>query len=172
MPTNEELAECYQAAFRSPDHAWLRPWRFIECRGAEREQLGDILADGVASDSSEITEQASDKLRKGPLRAPLVVICYAHVTQHPKVPVIEQQIAAGCAANNLISALYGLGYGAVWRTGDAAYSQAVHRALKLADTDSIVGILYIGTPISEDKAIPEMEQVDYTTTLSQQLRHN
>ena len=30
FPSRDEMQEIYQAALRAPDHAWLRPTRFIE----------------------------------------------------------------------------------------------------------------------------------------------
>ena len=32
-PSEEEMIEVYKAALRAPDHAWLRPWRYLEVRG-------------------------------------------------------------------------------------------------------------------------------------------
>ena len=29
-PTSEEMSEVYKGALRAPDHARLRPWKFIE----------------------------------------------------------------------------------------------------------------------------------------------
>ena len=34
----------FRAAMRAPDHALLRPWRFLTVEGAAREQLGELFA--------------------------------------------------------------------------------------------------------------------------------
>ena len=34
FPSKNEMREIYEAALRAPDHAWLRPSRFIEVTGA------------------------------------------------------------------------------------------------------------------------------------------
>jgi len=169
-PTAEELQQAYAAAYRSPDHAWLRPWRFLECRGVEREALGELLASGMVVSQPDIADAQLEKLKQGPLRAPLVIVCYAKLTEHPKVPFIEQLLSVGCAVNNLSSALYALGYGSVWRTGDAAYSSDVHKQLKFGSDEVIVGYLYIGTSMAEDKAIPELNDADYVKSLSDHLK--
>ncbi len=168
-PTTKELSECYKAAFRSPDHAWLRPWRFIECLGDERILLGQKVAQAMKNEKPDLSEAQEAKFRDGPLRAPLVILCVADVTEHPKVPALEQQIAAGCAANNLISALYGFGYGAVWRTGESVFSKAVHKALNLNDRQVLLGYLYVGSKVADDKVIPELNQSDYVRGLTAQL---
>ncbi len=38
-PTIEEMEEVYKGALRAPDHAWLRPWKYIEIRGDSRKKL-------------------------------------------------------------------------------------------------------------------------------------
>ncbi len=170
-PSREELDECYLAAFRSPDHAWLRPWRFIECSGDERSKLGALIAGAVQLESPETPEAALNKIQDGPLRAPLVIVCYAQLTEHSKVPPLEQIIATGCAANNLITSLSAQGYGAVWRTGDQAYLPEVHSALNLCQkTAPIVGFIYVGTPAGPDKEIPVFDMHSFVCDLSEHLK--
>ena len=42
-PSAEEMQEIFKAAMRAPDHAWLRPWRFISIAGTRREAFGQVL---------------------------------------------------------------------------------------------------------------------------------
>ena len=42
-PSEEEMKLVYQAAFRAPDHSWLRPWRFIEITGKGRNKLAEAF---------------------------------------------------------------------------------------------------------------------------------
>jgi len=39
-PSSAELEQMFLAALRVPDHAWLRPWRFITITGQRREDFG------------------------------------------------------------------------------------------------------------------------------------
>jgi nitroreductase len=167
-PSNDELAECYKAAFRSPDHAYLRPWRFIECRGEERRRFGELIGQAMAADADLIDAQRL-KFQNAPLRAPLVIICYADVTSHAKVPEIEQLLSVGCAVNNFSLALYDLGFGSVWRTGEPAYSPSLHQLLGLTQNQKIVGFLYVGTSSGEDKEIPLLRNEDFVCTFSDKL---
>lgn len=168
-PSDAQLAECYKAAFRSPDHGWMRPWRFIECRGEERTQLGETIARAMTEEHRDLDPAKFKKFSEGPLRAPLVIIAYAKTVDNPKVPEIEQVLATGCAVNNLATALYAAGYGSVWRTGDPAYSRSVHTALHLSDTDKIVGFLYVGTPVFEPKGAPILERREFVSSLTDHL---
>ena len=43
IPSKDEMNEIYQAALRAPDHAWLRPSRFIEVTGAGLDKLSKIF---------------------------------------------------------------------------------------------------------------------------------
>jgi nitroreductase len=61
-----------------------------------------------------------------------------------KVPVIEQILAAGAAAQNILLALHALGYAAAWKTGEAAYDPEVKKALGLAVDDHLIGFIYTG----------------------------
>ena len=42
-PSNEQMNIVYQCALRAPDHAWLRPWRFIQISGSGRKKLGQAF---------------------------------------------------------------------------------------------------------------------------------
>ena len=42
-PSEQEMREVYKAALRAPDHAWLRPWRYLEVRGEAGKNLLMLL---------------------------------------------------------------------------------------------------------------------------------
>jgi nitroreductase len=77
----------------------------------------------------------------------------AHVNTAVKIPVIEQVLAAGAAAEAMMLAAVALGFNAMWKTGSAAYDDTVKQALGFAPHDAIVGSLYLGTeaaaPVAE-----------------------
>ena len=67
---------------------------------------------------------------------------------HPKVPEIEQVAAVSAGIENLILAAHALGFGTMWKTGGAAYSPVVKRALGLDESDQILGFVYLGTAVT------------------------
>lgn len=164
-PSQAQLAELYKAAFRAPDHAWLRPWRFIEVSGDDRIRLGEWMASSAKQDDPDLTDKQHQKLLNSPMRAPTVLIAWAEITDHPKVPAIEQVLATGAAVTNLVNAAHALGIGAVWRTGAPAYSPALKRALGMAEKDHLVGFIYLGTPTGKDKPVPAVDTADYVSQL-------
>ena len=80
------------------------------------------------------------------LRAPTIVVVAARITASPKIPDVEQIVAVGAAVQNMFLVAHGLGLGAMWKTGGAAYDPAVKAALGLEASDHVVAYLYLGTP--------------------------
>jgi len=72
-----------------------------------------------------------------------------------KIPIIEQTLSAGCAAHSIMLAAFAQGLGALWRTGEPAYDNAVKSALGIEPDDLIVGFIYVGTDLSGSVTRPE-----------------
>jgi len=144
-PPADVLQKILEAAVAAPDHGRMRPWRFILIEGAAREKLGALLAESLQRREPAAPAGKLEAERKKALRAPLIVVVAAVVQAGAKVPEIEQLVAVGAAAQNMLVAAYALGFGGFWRTGANAYDPAMKRALGLAETDAIIGFLYLGT---------------------------
>ena len=155
-PSSEELREIIRAAVRAPDHAWLRPWRFLAIGSTRRDALGTVLDNALVQRNPLADDSARNKARCAPLRAPLIVAVIARLSEHPKVPVAEQRLSAGCTAYAILLAAEALGYAGVWRTGDAAFDSTVMADLGLIKNEEIVGFIYLGTRDGPSKAIPEL----------------
>ena len=172
-PDASALDDILRAAARAPDHGRLKPWRFILVEGEARVALGDVLAEALRAREPNVAEAAIAKERAKPLRAPLIVIVAAKLREHRNVPDVEQIVAAGAAAQNMLVAAHALGYGGFWRTGAAAYDDRVKRALGLASEDAIVGFVYLGTP-NGAAAVPaadvEAHVVHWTGPVSEPTR--
>lgn len=150
-PTAEQRERLFAAALRAPDHAQLRPWRFLTVEGAARERLGELFAQAVAAEHPSARPEALAKARAMPLRAPLLVVVIASPRAHPKIPREEQLLSAGCAAHAILLAAHAQGVGAIWRTGDLAYHAQVKAGLGLEENEGIVGFLYLGAPAGEPR---------------------
>lgn len=125
----------------------MRPWRFVVVREAARARFGQLLAEHLARTHAPLSEETLQRERSKAFRAPLIVVVGAQLNAGtPKVPVVEQLLAAGAAAEAMMLAAVALGFSAMWKTGPAAYDEAVKQALGFAATDAIVGFLYLGTP--------------------------
>ncbi|WP_067522244.1 nitroreductase family protein [Endozoicomonas ascidiicola] len=146
-PTPEQLEIMFQAALRAPDHARLRPWRFLTVSGEAREALGELLAKAARSDRQDLSEDALRRFRGMPLRAPTLVLAICPVKEHPKVPDIEQKMSLAAAVQSLLLAAFDQGVGAIWRTGDLCYHPIVAEGLGLAHNEQLMGFIYLGKPV-------------------------
>ena len=162
-PDAATLQRILGAAMRAPDHGRLRPWRFIVVEGAARDAFGAVLADALLRREPAAGEATLAKERAKPLRAPLIVVVAAVLREHRGVPAIEQIVAAGAAAENILVAAHALGFGAFWRTGAPAYDETVKRALGLKPDDAIVGFLYLGTPAAAPPPMPPADVAPHLT---------
>ncbi|WP_434771097.1 nitroreductase family protein [Pseudomonas entomophila] len=162
-PNTAQREALFQAALRAPDHGQLRPWRFLTIEGAARERLGELYAEAVHL-KGDASQAALDKARAMPLRAPLVIVVIACLKEHPKVPLAEQRLAAGCAAYGILLAAHAQGIGALWRTGDMAFDAHVAKGLGLQGHEELLGYLYVGTPANEPRTAPVLATEDFVAS--------
>lgn len=146
-PNAAQLEQIIRAGTRAPDHGRLRPWRFTMFEGAAREKLGGAMAECLRSRVPNSPQEHLDAESRKALRAPVVIVVGAKISKG-KIPEIEQVTAVAAAAQNMLLAAHGLGYGAMWKTGAAAYDPAVKALCGLAPEDHIVAIVYVGTVTS------------------------
>jgi nitroreductase len=156
-PDDLDLHALMKAATRAPDHGRLRPWRFIVIRDAARARFAEVLARAYSDRNPNAQPAQLDKERTKPMRAPMIIVVVAHVRAASNIPVIEQVLSAGAAAQNIMLAAFAMGYGCAWKTGEAAYDTSVKAALGLAPIDVIVGFLYLGTNSSPLRDAPELD---------------
>ena len=155
-PSGEGLEAMLASALSAPDHGRLRPWRFVLIKGDARRKLGEVMADALRQRDPATPAAVIDREKEKPMRAPLIVVVAATTRPDPKIPEIEQIVSAGAAAQNILLAAHALGFGGMWRTGGPAYDPAIKAALGLAVSDTIVGFLYLGTPVRA--ALPRKPQ--------------
>ena len=156
-PNDEEVKSLLRSAQLAPDHGRLKPWRFIVVKGSAREALGRLYLKSAISMDEGLSEQRQERIRKMPLRAPLIIIAVTEVIQNHKVPVQEQVVATGAAVQNMLLRAESLSYAAMWRTGEMAYSDTVKTGLGLRSEDVIVAYLYLGTAGLVPKPRPEID---------------
>lgn len=160
-PDDAQLQDMLRAALRSPDHAWLRPWRFVSFQGDRRRDVGELFLQSLLRSNPDSDAAAREKALGAALRAPLVIAVFAVIKEHPKVPPWEQKVSAGCAAFSVSLAAEALGFGCVWRTGAYAEDKQMLSDLGGKDNEECVAFLYIGTRSSPPKALPVLEPDDF-----------
>lgn len=158
-PGPAELELMFGAAMAAPDHRTHRPWRFFLLRGEAKDRFSEVLVDAYIH---QCTRQGHEALpesvrneREKLGRAPLVIVACAIFDEDPKAPRDEQLLAVGCAVQNLLIAATSLGFGTMWRSGEAARDPLVKAALGIRLSDEIVGFIYLGTDSERDPALPQ-----------------
>ncbi|KPP97695.1 nitroreductase [Marinobacter sp. HL-58] len=158
-PDAQTLEKAFACAARAPDHALLRPWRYLVIEGEEAlAALGDLF---VSTCSADASDKEREKLRNKATRAPMIIVGIASHSNHPKVPEIEQTMSAAVGMGYLLLALEAAGYGAMWRTGGLAYHPEVARGLGLDDHEIITGFLYTGSISSNKPPVPRPHQTEF-----------
>lgn len=171
-PSGADLETILQSAVTAPDHGGLQPWRLILIRGEARRRLGEVFAEATQARDPGADDDALAKQASKPLRAPLIIAVAAHIdADNPKIPIIEQLLSAGAAAQQIQLAAIALGYGAIWLTGPNAHDGAVAEALGLDLDDRIVAFVNIGTPRQSDAPPQRPGPWDFTTEWVEPLTH-
>jgi len=153
-PTREHLERILAAGSRPPDHGRLSPWRYVVLQGAALEVLADAYVAIRRRQPPEPTAEQIEAARKKAKRAPVIVVAAAHVVKGHRVPENEQVMAVAAGVQNMILTAHALGYGTMWKTGEAAYDPEVKRVLGLEAEDHIVGFVYFGTTTQPGEVRP------------------
>ncbi|MFK7866016.1 MAG: nitroreductase [Alphaproteobacteria bacterium] len=158
IPSDGQLYEFAQAAMAAPDHGAICPQRFFILHETGQERLADLYEAQLLMKKPDAALDDIQQARLKATRAPLLVIIAAKLTQnHPKVPVIEQVIAASMAGYGFMLSLHAAGYGARLITGEVAHSDSLKTMIGLDPADQIIGILQIGS-LDETAAPPPKKQ--------------
>ena len=164
-PNEQQLNDILRCAITAPDHAKLRPWRFIVIKNDARYALANVFTNAAKIREPTISEQQLTRLKEKPLRSPLIVVIVATLTtNHPKVPEIEQVLSAGAAVQLIQLGATALGFGSIWLTGNNAFDENVKKSLEVEEKDQIVGFLYMGTP---PKEVPIRHRADIADHVSE-----
>ena len=154
-PDDAQLAAALEATMRAPDHGRMLPWRFKLIRGEAKARFADILVAAALAHDPATPPRQLEKIRSRPQHAPLVIAVSARLRENPKVPEVEQILAVGAAAMNLLNALHAQGFGAVMLTGASVYDPTVAKALGYGTDERLMAFVYVGTIGSVVPAAPE-----------------
>ena len=150
------------AAVQAPNHYKIRPWRFVVLTGPARERLGEKMAELLKARFPAIPDEALEKERNKPMRAPVLIAVAVDRPAEPKINEIENICAAAAACQNILLAAQGLGLGAMWRTGDAARDPEIKKFLGFYPEQHLIGFMYIGYPEFTPEAVERPSFEDRT----------
>lgn len=158
----ETIEKLLGAAVQAPNHYKVRPWRFVVMMGNARNKLGDVFAASQQDRHPDFPQEAFDKSRGLPLRAPVLIAVGVDKPSEEKVLEIENICATAAACQNILLAAQALGLGAQWRTGEWARDAKVKEFLGFSADQHMVGFIYIGYPEFTSEYAPRPSFEDRT----------
>ena len=161
VPSNDELEAMFKTALRAPDHAGLKPARFLVICCNRLNALGVLFEDSLMKRNPDATSAQKDRARMAPHRAPMIVVVVARIVSHPKVPAMEQRLSSACSAYAILLSAEAFGYAGIWRTGDVARDPYVADGLNLEENEEIIGFIYLGTRQGERKSFSEIDSNEH-----------
>ncbi|MBS0503858.1 MAG: nitroreductase [Proteobacteria bacterium] len=158
-PDADQLRMILSTAMRVPDHGKLAPWRFVIVQ--DRDAFARLLQDAFRAQRDTPDRADVDAIDQFAYQAPTLVVVLSTPVEPSKIPLWEQQLSAGAACMNLVSAATAHGFVAGWLTGWAAYDETVLKALGGKDGDRVAGFVFIGLPGRglEERPRPEYDQI-------------
>lgn len=137
-------------AASAPNHKRTYPWRFRIITGEGRAGLGEALAQDMTD--LDQPEAKIEKARSKYLRAP-AVIAVASVSGKNDTMTAENRDAVSAAIQTLLLGATAVGLASYWSTGAATTSARVGRFCGFDETDTMVGLVYLGWPIGDPPPI-------------------
>jgi nitroreductase len=161
VPDHDQLLAILTAATRVPDHGKLEPWRLVIIEKPAFARLA-ALAEARARDM----DADAEKIAKGRGQFDLGLLAVAVIASPKpaeKIPPVEQLLSAGALCMNIVTAATAAGWGASWLTGWPAHDPAFRAAaFGCTETESIAGIIHIGTPPpadAPDRPRPDLSRI-------------
>lgn len=153
-PDADQVRTLVAAATAVPDHARLKPYRFVVVEGEARDHFGTALALAAVAANPGAAPFA-DKVKNKAFFAPLLIALVSSPRPGASVPVWEQEATAACAGFGLVLAAEALGFGAVWKSAPVHEGKQLAALLQQRDGEKLLGWVNIGTradtPLSRPK---------------------
>jgi len=161
-PDDAQLRQILSIATRTPDHGKLAPWRFVTVASDQRDMLAAALRAAYLADKPDAGRIELEAAEAFAREAPVLVVALSCPVQGSKIPLWEQELSAGAACMNLLTATHAMGFTGCWLTGWAAYSDRVRALFGPADC-RIAGFIFIGSP---SRALDERPRPDFNSVVS------
>jgi len=160
-PSDAELDQILQTAQRAADHGHMRPWRFHVVRDKFRAAYVDMLLDALQELRPDTPGAKIAQKRTAYAGVPMAIAVGVEIRDNPRVPDIEQIIAAGGAVQNILNAAHSFGYGAILLSGPAIEHPRVKASLGLKERDYFLGTVFLGTV----RVAPQLDVADTAGTV-------
>jgi nitroreductase len=135
------LDQLFELARWAPNHHLTNPWRFRVLGARSRERLMEL---------AEATQPGSAvKLRRAPTLVAVSALLAGEAAQDR-----EDLLATAVAAYIVLLGAHARGFAGYWRTVPLLEDPRGREILGLEDAEEPVGLLYLGSPVQEQR-VPE-----------------
>jgi len=160
----ELLDRLIAVAATAPNHKRTFPWRFRVITGEGRAQFGEALAQDLIE--ADQAEAKIEKARAKYLRAP-AILAIASIRGENDTMTAENRDAVSAAIQTLLLGATAAGLASYWSTGAAMTSTRLREFCSFDDSDTVVGVIYLGWPTGSpppiDRPAPEVVRIGTPT---------
>ena len=154
-------------AAAAPDHGQLTPWRFVVVPEQQRHRLAEVFALALTDRDPTATQEQVASAREKAYRAALLLVAVACLGERdPDTPALERMVSMGAAIQNMLLGAHAIGFGSGLTSGKAMASNRLRDLLGLADGETAVCCVNIGTAVQvkpAQRSRPDPSR--FTTTL-------
>lgn len=146
-PVERDVIEkMLEAANWAPTHGHTEPWRFVVYADEQARNFGKLHAELYKQQTPDehFLQKKYDKLSSRTLLCSHVIVCASHTGSRKNIPEIEEFAATSCAIQNMLLVATENHIASFWSTGGMCYHPEMKTLTGLANTDQILGIIYIG----------------------------
>lgn len=144
----KDIEQILENAHWAPNHGRTEPWSFIVMSGSALEKFGITHAEmyKAHTPAETFSEEKYKKLAKRPTECShMIAICMKRGDK-PRIPMIEEVEAVGCAVQNMYLTTFALGLAGYWSSGGMTYHPAMKKLFKLGEEDQCLGFFLLGKP--------------------------
>lgn len=143
----EHIDAILEAANWAPSHKHTEPWRFRLYLEAGREPLAQAMCEIYKTASGESYRPAKEAgLRERLTTVPLTIALIMEPDLKAGLPLYEEILAMGCAAQNMHLAAQALGIGCRWSTPGYYDHPDLKAYFEIPDHGQFMGFLFFGYP--------------------------
>jgi nitroreductase len=146
------LGELFELARWAPNHHLTNPWRFRVLGERSRERLMELAEQGQPG--------SAVKLRRAPTLVAVSAMLAGDAAQDR-----EDLLATAVAAYIVLLGAHGRGLAGYWRTVPLLDDPRGREVLGLGAEETAVGLLYLGTPVQEQRVPERAAQTEFVSYL-------
>ena len=165
-PSAAQIEQLFRAAAAAPDHARLRPWRFVLVPEHKRAELAEVFAQALVDRDASATLAQIAAAREKAYRAPLLMLAVACLgPREPDVPMLERMVSLGCAIQNILLSAHSMEFGSGLTSGQAMSSARMRKLFQLQAGEEAVCFINVGSASTRKPANLRPEPTEFVSSL-------